>query len=257
MKAINGFFISGILFTMLCMSSCTMEKTTHFNDDFGGSQIVSVNAQEIMDLMSSFGQGQSGEMDNMMSRFNDPAFADSLAMMEDSLSAIFNGTGAKNFTVAFSEMGEMSMGYEFESLATFENMKRVGTDMSSDIGGGIGGGGMEALSGMLGGDYSKKGSWLTIPISNGGMLEDLKDSFPTDGSMGDESMDDTMAMLEGFMGGSVMFKNVFTFDKTIKKIKTNIPYKQMDNKLIISYSMSDMVDWGKKKEKPFLKVKLK
>ena len=258
MKYLNLVIYSLVFIVGLSLTSCTMESSTHFNENNSGSQVVSMNVGEMMDLMSTFGQGQGGEMDDMMSKFNDPEFADSLSMMEDSLSGIFAGTGAKNFSIAFSDEGTMSLGYEFESLAAFDKMKKRSQELSDRAGNGMPSDGLsEMLSSMIGGNYSQSGKWLSIPISSGGMMDELGGELPGGMDMSSDEMEENMKMMEGFMGGSIMFKNVYTFDKQIKKVKANVPFKQEGNKMTIEYSLSDLLKWDKEDEKAEVKVKLK
>jgi len=244
---------------LFCLQSCTMETAVHFNEDESGSQILSVNMGDLMDMASSFGGGQSNEMEDVMSRFNAPEFADSLRMAEDSLTKLFAGTGADNFTLAFGEDGGISMGFDFADIETFDRIAKRSAEMENDLPGAANGlGGMSSmLSGMIGGKFMKKGKWLTIPFSQDQSLDDLMGNMPDNGEMSGQEMNDMMGMMEGFMGESIMFKYIYTFDKSIKKIKGDVPYTLDGNQLTVEYSLSDMIKWSEDDTDTDLKIKLK
>ena len=260
MKVINIYSLLLLLMVGGLFSSCTMETEVHFNEQMGGSQIVSFNMKDMMDMASSFGGGETGEMDELMNQFNDPKFADSIRMMEDSMSTIFAGTGVDNFSIAMSDDGIMSMGFDFASIETFEKAADRLVEMAKQRGGDnpLGDSEMSGMmNGMVGGGYELKGRWLKIPLKQNGMLREMMGGMAGDDTNDDQEMNDMMAMMEGFMGESIMFKNTYSFDKTIKKIKGDIPFKQDGNTLFIEYSLSDALDWVKEDKEAELCVKLK
>jgi hypothetical protein len=257
MKFMNWMLVA-IVAIAGTLTSCTVESETHFSKNYGGSQIVSVNVKDLMEMASSFGGAESGEMDDMMNKMNDPEFADTLSMMEDSISTMFAGTGAKNFSFAVSDEGIMSLGYDFESLETFERMKARTAELAQSQNEQANSNGVsDMMSSMVGGNFELNGKWLSIPLKQDNMFDDMKKNMPGDADMSDDEMEDTMAMMEGFMGGSIMFKNVYTFDRQIKKIKSDVPYVQDGNKLTVEYSLTSLMKWDKENKTGEVKVKLK
>ena len=247
-----------IAFVGLSLTSCTIESETHFTKSYSGSQIVSVDVNSMMEMLSSFGNGESEEMTDVFSQMNDPDFADSLAMMEDSMSAMFAGTGAHNFSIAVSNEGVMSIGFEFEDLETFDRLKKRSAELANRSGSTANDGISEMMSGLIGGNFSLNGKWLTIPFTEDDLFDDMKDVMPGGpGSMSDDEMEQTLGMMEGLMGGSITFENTYTFERNIKKIKGDIPYIQEGNKLTVKYSLSNMMDWMKEEQSAELKIKLK
>lgn len=210
-------------------------------------------------MASAFGGGEVGEMDDVMSKLNDPEFADTLRMFEDSLSSYFASTGADNFSMAMGEDGKMSLGFDFNSLDAFDKIK----ERAGEIGN-RGGSGMQEASGMMsgmgGGDISLKGKWLTLDFGGGNGLDELMGGMGDlggDNDMSEQDANDMMAMMEGFMGETMIFKYTYTFDKTIKKVKTDIPYKLDGNSLVVEYSLSDALEWSKEEKDLKVRVKLK
>ncbi len=241
---------------MTFISSCTIDTETHFNKNYSGSQVVSIDLQSFMEMMSSFGDGESADMDDMMNRLNDPDYADSLRMMEDSMSILFAGTGAENFSIAMSDEGVMSLGYDFASLETFQKIKQRSAELTKKQGQSADGF-SNMMSGLIGGDFSRKGKWLSIPFGEDGMLDDMKNAMPGGTGMSGDDMEDNLGMMEGLMGSSIMFRNTYTFDRQIKKVKGDVPYIQDGNKLTVEYALSDMMKWMKEGADPIVKVKLK
>lgn len=230
-------------------TSCSVESEMHFNEDFGGTQLITMDMKGMMEMMEAMGQGGPGGMDEYTQFLNDPSLADSIANMEMKMNEEFAGTGASNFNMAFDEDGKVQFGFEFESLETFEKMKAKGQasgkgDMS------------EMLTEMGGGVPIVKGKWVTIPTLDNDAMKELMGEMGGDDMEADESME-MMQMMQGLMGGTIRMKTTYSFDRKIKKIKASVPYTQTDNKVVLDFTLEEIMKWTKEGREGDLRIKLK
>lgn len=239
------------LFALLAcflLASCSVETEMYLDKDFGGSQMITMDMESMMDVMSSMGGGDGPmSMDDYQEFLNDPTMSDSIADMEAMLNEQFAGTGASNFNIAFGDDGKVQFGFEFASLETFEKMDAKGKEAS-------GGNEFAAMfTGMSGSVPTVKGKWVSIPLGNNDDMQDLL------GEMGgDEGESDEMAkMMMDLMGESMRFKMTYSFEREIKKIKSDIPYTQVGNSVVMDLSLDDIMKLSKEKEVGELCIKLK
>lgn len=225
MKLFYSTFSICLLLSLLV--SCSIETETHFNKDFSGSQLVSVDMAEFMSMAAMMGE-EGAEMAKM---YNDPELADSMAALGKQFQELFQNTGASNVNISMTEEGVIKSGFEFADIETFAKMEEKGKENNESEYGSL-------FTAMPGAFPKRVGKTLTFDLMNTEMVTYLM--APEEGEAEDE---ETQEMMQSIMGESVRFKNTYTFDGKIASVKCALPIVRDDNKIVVEYSLADASRW--------------
>ena len=238
MKYLVLFFIAAC-----ALSSCTIEQKMHIFEGEQGRMMTSVDMSELGSMAEMMGQS-ADDMD-LDQIFGDESMKDTLQMVLDTLNLMSEGTGVSNWNIGRDEE-KVIIGYDFENFKSLkrlaEKIERKELSVSSEI---------APILGMASNqnDITYKKKCYEIFLKGGdemGQLPGMEE--------GGGEMDGMMNM----MGDMMNFKQIYEFDRKIKKVESNLDFKQEAHRVIIELSLKDYIEaMEDEKNPPYLKVKVK
>lgn len=246
----NVIYFVCISIGLCILESCTIESEMQLNQDFSGTHTSLIDGKSLVDLMAKMGGGPI-TMESYDEFLNSPLLADSVATMEAEMNEQFDGTGASNFRLSFAQDGQVKVVFDFGSLQALKQME------SMTIGGADGGSPTtEMVSTTLGAIPAVEGKWVTLRISDHAGMKGFLKNFGGDMASEDQ-ITESITQFQELAGGIMRLKMTYDFAQPIKKVKSAIPYEQVDNRLTVEMSIDDWIKLSNENDPGEIRIKLK
>lgn len=235
------------LFTIVCLSSCTVETSTHFKKDYSGSMQTNVDfagsRSFFKNMLGDEGEKMLDSMVVMLKSQNAGQSKEGLSQLNEQLAK----KGIHKFNIEVPTDDQLLFSFDFDHIQAISEMS-LDRALTDNVG--------LAKSDVEGkGQFNTKdlmtvdGKWLTIDFSADGIKE-----FAQEMEGGQTGM---YEQLQELLGNQIVIKQNYSFDRKIKKVVTPFDYQIEGQKITIKYTTLDILNMLKKEEQPILKIKLK